>query len=280
MRRCRSINLAMNKLARAESTFLSSEFLAPVVCGGRVTVQIAGVRCAMAIEPRDFRGWGVFQPLSPADARLERNASQGERRRYLELFPPVRLIVFARTDGFALATSANVTADVVRVQLAEDVELFDTIVARFDGGQYWFDAVDARADPAAAAYLRERSLANVEPRQLDRPGLTAGQRHAYGIVYEHREAVRRAAEQRQGELRLRRALTHAGAEMRDFSETVDGFRVTYTVDGQRHVSVVDNRDLTVHSAGICLRGEDRKFDLASLVGVLRGGSTYWNERRR
>lgn len=67
------------------------------------------------------------------------------------------------------------------------------------------------------------------------------------------------------------ALAHAGADLCDFTDVEDSYRVTFTVDGHRHVSVVSKADLTVQSAGICLSGEDEKFDLNSLVGVLREG---------
>ena len=70
-------------------------------------------------------------------------------------------------------------------------------------------------------------------------------------------------------MQLRDALGHAGAEFVNYAEHRDGYRVTYNVGNARHTSSVAKNDLTVQTAGICLAGEDRKFDLASLVSVLR-----------
>ena len=80
------------------------------------------------------------------------------------------------------------------------------------------------------------------------------------------------AQRDRAEERIRAALLHAGAALRDYQDRGDVFRVTYEVDGRRHVSVVDRNDLSVQAAGICLSGEDRRFDLQSLVGVLREAS--------
>jgi hypothetical protein len=74
-------------------------------------------------------------------------------------------------------------------------------------------------------------------------------------------------------------LAHAGADLRDFADRGDVYRVTYTVDGRRHTSVVNKNDLTVQSAGVCLSGGDRAFDLHSLVGVLREGERKGEIRR-
>ena len=77
------------------------------------------------------------------------------------------------------------------------------------------------------------------------------------------------AKQSSVEQRLRNALAHGGAKLVDFAERGDGFRVSYTVEGQQYTSSVAKDDLTVQVAGICLSGLDHHFDLASLVGVLR-----------
>ena len=116
-----------------------------------------------------------------------------------------------------------------------------------------------------------RSATWQEPARLDRPGLTAGQREAYAAVYAFRLRRDKDYARAAGERRLREALTHAGAELRDYAERGDVYTVTYTVDGGRHTSVVRKSDLSVQTAGICLSGEDQKFDLHSLVGVLRQG---------
>ena len=76
---------AFNRLAAAEDRFLRSEFLAPALRGGEVQVRIAGVICRLAIEPRDFQGWGVFKPASHSQAKLVRAATLSERQRTLSI---------------------------------------------------------------------------------------------------------------------------------------------------------------------------------------------------
>jgi hypothetical protein len=285
VKKSRDIHGALARLAAAEDAFLRSEFLAPVLRGQGVQVRIVGVRCRLDVEPADFQGWGVFRPLSHSRARLVHEASMGQRRQYLDLFPAIQLLLCARLGGggdawvAAPANRGDARMDVdenVPLRLAEDAELFDTVRARFDGSRFWFDEVDPLADPRAAVYLRECLNRMVEPARIDRPGLTACQREAYAAVYGER--VRRAElDARRAEHarratdggRLRDALSHAGAQLRDFAERGDVYTVTYTVDGQRHTSIVRKKDLGVQTAGICLSGEDQKFDLQSLVGVLR-----------
>jgi hypothetical protein len=277
MAKSRPITDALNRLAAAEERFLASEFLAPVFHGGRVQVRIAGVVCSLRTHPADFAGWGVFRPVFHADATLMRQATLTERQRYLELFPLVRLILAGRREEqwFALpahrADSRFRIEGLIPVRLVEEAQLFEVIETRFDGAQFWYAVPDQRWDPATASYLRQELARLTPPEELKRAGLTAEERAAYalnyGPRYEATEEGRRSREER----RLRGALAHAGAELKDYIERQDVYTVTYEVDGQRHVSAVAKKDLSVQSAGICLSGEDQKFDLQSLVGVIREG---------
>jgi hypothetical protein len=268
----------LDRLAAQERAFLATRFLAPVSGGGRVQVRIGGVRCELAVEPRAFAGWGVFRPLSHARARLEREATMAERRRYLEMFPAVALVLVHRLDDASWLGRPAQFGD-ARFQIdgpavvrgVEDAELFDTARARFDGSHFWFDEVDPQADPSVAAYLRESLVLMLDPRRLARPRLTAEQRSAYADLHAERERQRLLEARATGEGRVREALEHAGARLTDFNERKGFYRVSFAVDGRRHTSVVRKADLTVQSAGVCLSGQDAHFDLASLVGVLREG---------
>lgn len=267
---------ALDRLASTEQAFLLAEFLAPVAGRGSVGVRIDGVRVELRPTPAGFRGWGVFRPKTHRECALVRPATLPERRQYLDLFPGIRLIPWVKDGGAWVAILAGASdaspgsTGAVAVRLMTDADLFDTVLARFDGAQYWHDRVDPRCDPATAAYLRRSLVDMVDPARIERPGLTAGQRVAYAMAFRRRADAMLADGRHRGETRLRTALAHAGAVLRDFAETPDGYRVSYDVDGERHTSVV-RADLTVQSAGICLSGEDRKFDLGSLVGVLREG---------
>jgi hypothetical protein len=98
---------------------------------------------------------------------------------------------------------------------------------------------------------------------VDAPGLTPEERAAYAFAHAAKLDVPRP----------HRGPTRAPQRTRgrSFSATWrdDAYRVEYNVDGQRHLSVVAKNDLSVQVAGICPSGEDAKFDLESLVGVLR-----------
>lgn len=274
----------LERLAHQEQDFLTQEFLAPVARGAVVRVRIGGVACKIGIEPRDFHGWGVFQPASYTSATLARRASLAERRAYLDLFPCVRMFACRREDPHWLACAADGGDTRIRVdglapvQLTEEVQPFDLLKCRYDGALFWFDEIDPRHDPGTAAWLRTALAAATLPNALDRSGLTAQERAAYELLYwrEHQPITSRRPRQIASSAdpaasRLRESLSHAGAELIGYLEHADGYQVTYVVAGQRYTSSVDKRDLTVHSSGICLSGRDHDFDLTSLVGVLREG---------
>jgi hypothetical protein len=276
MPREKKITDLIHRLAAAEERFLAGRFLAPVVRGRGVGVRIAGVVCRLRVEPEGFEGFGLFEPVSHSAAKLVRAAQMAERRRYLELFPALAVILVRQGGRRWLAVPAGSDArfrieGLVEVHLVEEVDLFDTVRVRFDGGTFWFDEVDSRSDPGAAAHLRQCLGKMVEPKDVARAGLTAQQAAAYAVVHEQRLRQAEADRQERTEGRLREALSHAGAELREFAEREDVYRVSYEVDGRRHTSVVRKDDLTVQSAGVCLSGEDERFDLHSLVSVLREG---------
>jgi hypothetical protein len=263
-------------LAADESAFLRTRFLAPVAGGGEVRVRIAGAVCRMRIQPRAFAGWGVFRPASFTLAQFDREATLAERRQYLQLFPAARMILVRRVGETWIAMPGQrddrfaIDGDVI-VHGVDDADAFDTAIVRFDGERFWFDEVDPQAEPSTAAYLRESIVTLLDPRRLTRPGLTPAQRTAYAAEHQARLRVKLESERATDEYRLRTAVEHAGAKLRGFSELSDVYRVTYTVDGRRHTSVVRKRDLSIQSAGVCLSGQDGNFDLASLVSVLHEG---------
>ena len=162
----------------------------------------------------------------------------------------------------------------IPIHLVEEAQPFEILLTRFDGARCWYEGPDPRRDPGTAAYLRESLARMVEPGQLSRPGLTAEERAAYLLNYAPRLEAEGQARRDRVEKRLRAALAHAGAEFREYQERGDVYRVAYEVNGRRHVSVVARDDLSVQVAGICLSGQDHRFDLQSMVGVLR--EAEWN----
>ena len=268
-----SIHDLLDKMESAEQAFLETEFLAPVLSGGQVRVRIAGLICTLRVAARAQPGWAILKPLSLECAQAIARPTLRQIRDYLALFPAVRLLLLARAGEDWLAVPAERgdrrfrIAGPVRVHLAS-AEPFQRIVARFDGGRFWFQEIDRRRSPAIASYLRGAMAAETPPDALHKPTLTLEEREAYGLAYRAVEAAQRDRIQ----VRLTDALAHAGAVLASYIEREDAFAVTFTVDGHPFRSAVRKDDLTVLVAGICLSGQDRRFDLQSLVGVIREAS--------
>ena len=284
-----SIDDILNRLEAAEKDFVGREFLAPVI--GHVMVRIAGVVCRIrTIEglPLDFRGWAVLQALSTSRARFIEPAGMTQTAEYLSLLPAVRLILVQPLGGRWLSLPAQAgdrrfrIEGLVTLELAEEgLEAFETVFSRFDGRLFWYERRDPGRDPAIAAYLRQKlgssGARGLPPkdRKLHKRGLSREEREAYSL----RRAAVVEQQQDRTELRLSEALHHAGARYRSYSERGGVYVVHYEIEGRRHVSTVNRDDLSVVTAGICLSGTDRRFDLTSLVGVLcqahDTGRIYW-----
>lgn len=271
------INNLINKLAKEQDDFLRSHFLSPVLRERPIRVRISGIIRSFTIRPKNFEGWGVFRPQNMKEARYVREPNMGEKREYLALFPTLRFVL-CRQNGpiwFGLPSNQSDTrfkiTGMVPIYLAEEVQLFDTVCSRFDGGVCWFDELDPRRSPQTAIYLRECLTKLDKVDKVSMPGLTQEEKDAYGIAWEVAYSASEEAQKNRETERIRTALSRAGASYTSHIDRGDTYTIEYTVDGDRHRSVVQKQNLSIVSAGICLSGGDQNFDLQSLVGVIREG---------
>lgn len=270
-------NEAFERMAKQEEEFFGHQFFCPVLKGRPVRLRIAGVIVTLAVQPKNFEGWGVFSPASYKTAKFVREANMEEKEHYMKLFPRLRLILCRRTNDVWYGIAAN-QADtrfkiqgLVPVQLPQEVQLFDVVTCRYDGMNVFYQEHDSRHSAKTADYLRESLVKLLEPAKLECEGLSQEGRDAYLMGLGPALEADAEARKDHTEERIKKALTHAGAQYTSYIERDQTYTIEYNVDGHTHRSVVDKKTLEVQSAGICLSGGDRNFDLQSLVGVLREG---------
>lgn len=263
------------KLAAQEQEFFDTEFFSPVLRGVPVRVKIANVIVTLKVSPRNFEGWGVFSSKDQKTARFVREASRPQKQEYLNLFPRFCFVI-CRQGRVAYGIPANHDNRVniqgmVPIVLPNEVRLFDTVDARFDGQTFWYDRHSAHRSARIAAQLRDLLSEETDPDMAIIGGMTSEERLCYQIAHEREVMAKIEALKNNKEERLKRALQRGGAVLRSYVERGTTYTVEFTVNGERHRSVVDSETLRVASAGICLNGGDRNFDLQSLVGVIREG---------
>lgn len=288
-------------LAQKEEQLGDQLFLAPAVAGGRVRVRIDGLIQELEPNPADFAGWGLFLADGKGQAVLMEEAGRRHIDGYLGLLRPLRVrlawrlsnehrswIAYPIGEGDAAQRFGEARPIIVHL-VADEADAFEQVVVRADGGAFWYEDLDRRGNPRTAERLREAARENQVPNAVQIPGMTPEERTTYALAYsqvmeierrrEARREARRERHQRQlasrDENRLRDALRLGGGELADYRDRGDYWVVEWTTrSGETHSSAISKNDLTVLSAGICLDGGDRAFDLQSLVGVVENAD-YW-----
>lgn len=277
----KDIHRLINQMAEAEAALTQTTFIAPCVKGGQVQTRVLGMVYSFQPQPHAVEGWGLFQPLDRQTARWQREAELPQIHGYLQSFPAIRMRLVAPLQGRTwLAYPVN-EGDVqqrlrrvcpIPVHLVASGSRFEEGVTRWDGRSLWWEDSDRRADPMLTDALRTAFRTEVMPEDLAFKGLTPEMRTAYALAADQHPEFCQA---RRDERRLRQALSMGGGTLHEFSDQDEFWNVRWqTSEGEWHTSAIAKADLTVMSAGICLAGEDQKFDLQSLVGVIEDADEW------
>ena len=137
-----NIHTLLNQLTTQEKELLTQQFLAPCVQNGRVRTRLSGLVYTFRPQPHSFQGWGIFQPLDTAKAKVMTTATLPQINVYLNQLLPFRLLLTRVLQGKTwLAFPVN-EGDVtqrlgwmkpVPVHLVTEGSMFDTAIARWDG---------------------------------------------------------------------------------------------------------------------------------------------------
>ena len=86
-----NIRKLLHQIANAEAQLQSTQFLAPCVRSGQVRTRVAGMVYTFTPQPRQFEGWGIFQPTGEQTATLIKGADLPQIVAYLQQFSTIRL---------------------------------------------------------------------------------------------------------------------------------------------------------------------------------------------
>jgi len=287
------IGSLMSKMKALDHDLLTTEFIAPYI-GGPIITRIAGIVYTFSpyrmSRNRNAYPWpktdhGIFR-WKPIDTKRAIAQPTGrlayhEYRKFLEHFPILKVIVIRRHEGQWLTVPWNAEevytrfgiGGVLPVYLCDRVERFDVVNVAFTPELIYMDR--ARL---SAGWLRElKRTCSGEQLPADPynvPGLPPEGRTALDYLLKRDEELKIALE----EQRIRTALGHMDAELVSYMDQgPNQLVVRWKYRGIEYRTVVQKDNLEVVSAGICLSGQDRKFDLTSIVSVMRERQDRWGD---
>ena len=270
----------IREMADKEADFRKTTFVAPCLPRGLVRVRVAGLVCSFRFYPRHFEGWAILRAKDHKTAVVTDTANPSLVDDYCKHLTPLRCRIVTQLEGSTWLAYPNNESDMkqkvgraepFKLHLTRDAGLFDTAIAVTDGAVWWYSIPDMTSDPVMSHRLRQAFETGKDPSELKLSGLTPEML----VCYQLAAAKAKEFAERRTEDRLRDALSMAGGQLSYWQDRGESWLVRWTTrDGEEHNSVVEKRDLTVTSAGICLSGRDRRFDLHTLVRVVENRPSW------
>lgn len=281
------------KMSAKEREVRSQEFLAPYTEQSKhAIVKIDGLNYRFRIVGFQGSGFGIFMPIDPTCARFARTAEFDQVHNYLQILPKIHVILVCQTDLGWCAYPFNTESAKRRlgvdfeiiVRNASDIERFDVVTVRCDGRNFWYEEPFIGSDPVKSEALRECFALRTQQFKMDTAlkklkGITPEERKSFDLALSSWRQFQRQST----EGRIKEMLAAGGAELDNYVIRGKQIEITWQAhSGRYYKSRVDKDTLDVVSAGICLSGEDKKFHLKDLPGVIRegedGGLIYITDR--
>lgn len=270
----------ITNLGEKENSLTSREFISPFFNSDTVYTYVNKILYSFKFRGKKDPGWYKFRPVDLKKARITGEAEYEDIHSYLNSLPVIRIVLIMKQEKnkfiyLGLPLKNNKFGfdfnKAVQVLLPDDLVMdFDMIIGRFDGANIWFDCLEPINDSSKADYLRGCLENLTEANKLRYAGLTIEEKAAYAIRL---QLDRKYIEDRKKSA-IQREVEFGGGKFIGYQERKDFISVTFEVDGESYTTQISNKpDHQVISAGVCLSGGDRNFDLTSLVTVLREGQS-------
>jgi hypothetical protein len=261
-------------------------FIAPVVEADHVFVWTLQNKIPYRMRvSRPRPGWWVMIPDSESICHIDEFAMGYQEVQYLSQLPQFNAIVLASLSEHTIlgvpfnASDANQrgwhNGQPRLIHLPRyAAEPFDVIAVRDMGGVLLYDEINTRL--GISALIEDIRTSVFGDRKIpDTKGITPDFRNAAKLILDRLadlDEIKREqdilAQNVSIEDKMRAQLRFMGADLNRWYEQGQNYRVTWTFDGQEYNMLV-NKNMRVESAGICLDGEDTKFNLSAIVQVMQ-----------
>jgi len=271
----------MTEMVELERQLSDSEFVATYL-GGPIVTRVGGI--VYKFRPQDYHtphGCYLWRPKDTRTVRYTRQLDLVERQRFLNKFPKMIVIAVAKIDNHWIVVPWNLEEagkrfgimGITEAHLVRGVEPFDVIEVAMTPMPVMIDRA-RQILPWAHDIDLEHAAGTAEMVAARIQGITPEGRLALQYLFKTSEELKQSQE----ENRIRMALGCMNADLLSYVEQDETHLVVkWKFQGLEYRTVVQKDDLEVVSAGICLSGKDRKFDLTTIVSVMKERQQRWGD---